>query len=108
LAKRKELGEDVRGIFAMPARKARLWGSLRVWRRNGEKGNEKVAEQLEVHIEVWITCLAFSVSHRRCIRTTNGLKRLIQEIKPRTRLVRIFPGKQACLRLITALVVEQS
>jgi hypothetical protein len=48
-----------------------------VWRRNGEKGNEKVAEHLDVHIEVWITCLGFSESHRLCIRTTNGLKRLI-------------------------------
>jgi len=52
--------------------------------------------------------LAFPESHRRRIRTTNGLERLNQEIKRRSRVVRIFPNREACLRLITALAVEQS
>jgi putative transposase len=47
-------------------------------------------------------------SHRRRIRTTNGLERLNQEIKRRTRLVRIFPNREACLRMVTALAVEFS
>ena len=54
------------------------------------------------------TCLAFPESHRRRIRTTNGLERLNQEIKRRTRVVRIFPNRGACLRLVSALAVEQS
>jgi len=36
-AKRKELGVDLRGIFAATSRESRLWGSLRVWPRNGER-----------------------------------------------------------------------
>ena len=68
----------------------------------------RVAEHLEEHIEECLTCLAFPESHRRRIRTTNGLERLNQEIKRRTRVVRIFPNRQACLRLVTALAVEQS
>ena len=72
------------------------------------KGNEKVACHLEEHIEECLTCLAFPESHRRRIRTTNGLERLNQEIKRRTRVVRIFPNPEACLRLVTALCVEQS
>ena len=75
------------------------------WRR---KGYEKVAEHLEEHIEECLTCLAFPESHRRRIRTTNGLERLNQEIKRRTRVVRIFPNRESCLRLVTALAVEQS
>ena len=75
------------------------------WR---EKGNEKIAEHLEEHVEECLSCLAFPESHRRRIRTTNSLERLNQEIKRRTRVVRIFPNKQACLRLVTALAVEQS
>ena len=47
-------------------------------------------------------------SHRRRIRTTNGLERLNQEIKRRTRVVRIFPNRESCLRLVTALAVEHS
>jgi len=52
--------------------------------------------------------LAFPESHRRRIRTTNGLERLSQEIKRRSRVVRIFPNREACLRLVSALAVEQS
>jgi putative transposase len=48
------------------------------------------------------------VPHWRRIRTTNGLDRLNQEIKRRARVVRNFPNREACLRLVTALVVEHS
>ncbi len=75
------------------------------WRK---KGNEKVAEHIEEHVEECLSCLLFPESHRRRIRTTNGQERLNQEIKRRTRVVRIFPNRQACLRLVTALAVEQS
>jgi transposase-like protein len=42
------------------------------------------------------------------VRTTNGVERLNQELKRRTRVVRIFPNRTALLRLVTALVMEQS
>ena len=58
-------------------------------------------------MEECLSCLAFPESHRRRIRTTNGLERLNQEIKRRTRVVRIFPNREACLRLVTALAIEQ-
>jgi transposase-like protein len=48
------------------------------------------------------------LAHRARIRTTNGLERLNEEIKRRTRVVRIFPNAAACLRLVTALCAEQS
>ena len=51
---------------------------------------------------------AFPEAHRRRIRSTNGVERFNQEIKRRTRVVRIFPNREACLRLVTALCVEQS
>ena len=55
-----------------------------------------------------LSCLALPESHRRHIRTTNGLERFNQEIKRRARVVRIFPNREACLRLVTAIAVEQS
>jgi len=106
--KRKELGADRRTIFASPARETALGAVSSVaekWRR---KGYPKVTEHLEEHVEECLSCLAFPESHRRRIRTTNGLERLNQEVKRRTRVVRIFPNREACLRLVTALAVEQS
>jgi transposase-like protein len=67
-----------------------------------------VAEYVEEHIEECLTCLTFPESHRRRIRTTNSLERFNQELKRRTQVVRIFPDREACLRLVTALAVEQS
>jgi transposase-like protein len=107
-AKRKELASDLRAIFAAPNRKQALTIATSVAERWRKKGNEKVAEHLEEHIEECLSCLAFPESHRRRIRTTNGLERLNQEIKRRTRVVRIFPNEKSCLRLVTALAVEQS
>ncbi len=67
-----------------------------------------MAEHLEEHVEECLSCLSFPESHRKRIRTTNGLERLNQEIKRRSRVVRIFPNRVSCLRLVTALAVEQS
>jgi transposase-like protein len=108
-AKRKELAADLRGIFAAPDSSSALKLASSVankWRL--EKDSEKVAEHVEERIEECLSCLAFPESHRRRIRTTNGLERLNQEIKRRTRVVRIFPNRGACLRLVSALAIEQS
>ena len=67
-----------------------------------------VAEHVEEHIEECLTCLTFPEGHRKRIRTTNGLERFNQELKRRTRVVRIFPNRGSCLRLVSALAIEQS
>lgn len=106
-AKRKELGEGLRGVFAAPTREVALrlaWELADQWRGS----HPEVAEHLEENIEECLSCLSFPESHRRRIRTTNGLERFNQEIKRRTKVVRIFPNREACLRLVTALAVEQS
>ena len=107
-AKRKELGADLRGIFAATSREQALGIASSVAKKWREKCNEKVAEHLEEHVEECLACLPFPESHRRRIRTTNGLERLNQEIKRRTSVVRIFPNRHSCLRLVSALAVEQS
>jgi putative transposase len=106
-AKRKDLAAQLRAIFAATSRDTALRLASELadrWRES----HPKVAEHLEEHLEECLSCLAFPESHRRRIRTTNGQERLNQEIKRRSRVVRIFPNRQACLRLVTALCVEQS
>jgi putative transposase len=106
--KRKELGADLRAIFAQASRERALGLASSVAEKWRGKGNERVAEHLEEHVEECLSCLAFPESHRKRIRTTNGQERLNQEIKRRTRVVRIFPNRESCVRLVSALAVEQS
>lgn len=42
------------------------------------------------------------------MRSTNMIERLNQEIRRRTRVIRIFPDDASCLRLPAALAMEQS
>jgi len=40
------------------------------------------------------------------LKSTNRLERLNEEIKRRTRVVRIFPNPASCLHLVLALCIE--
>lgn len=108
-ARRKELASDLKTIFAATSREQALSiASAMAEKWRSEKGAAKVAEHLEEHVEECLSCLAFPEGHRQRIRTTNSLERFNQELKRRTRVVRIFPNQEACLRLVTALAAEQS
>jgi putative transposase len=44
--------------------------------------------------------------YRRRLRTTNAVERLIEEIRRRERVIRIFPNRESAIRLIGALLME--
>ena len=104
---RVELAGDLREVFAAPD----LESAMRIAGLAAERWlpkYPKAAGLIEDHIEECLAVLAFPASHRQRLRTTNGLERLNEEIKRRTRVVRIFPNRESCLRLVTALAAEQS
>ena len=68
----------------------------------------KLATWLETAVPAGLTVFALPAAHRPRLRTVNSLERLNQEIRRRTRVVRIFPNEAACLRLVTALAMETS
>ena len=106
-SQRRALADDLRGVFAAGTRTQAMAAAQEAaarWRST----HPTVARRLEEDLEDALTCLAFPAEHRVRIRTTNGLERLNQELKRRTRVVRIFPHRASLLRLVTALALEQS
>lgn len=104
---RTELAGDLREVFAAPD----LESAMRIADLAAERWlpkYPKAAGLIEDHIEQCLAILAFPASHRQRLRTTNGLERLNEEIKHLTRVIRIFPNRESCLRLVTALAAEQS
>ncbi len=71
-----------------------------------EKKAPRVARLLEEHGEEILGVYALPEAHRKRMRTTNMLERQNQESKRRTRVVRVFPHEQSCLRLVTVLPME--
>jgi transposase-like protein len=71
-----------------------------------EKKAPKVARLLEECGEQILGVYALPEAHRKRMRTTNMLERQNQELKRRTRVIRVFPHEQSCLRLVTALLME--
>lgn len=67
----------------------------------------KLAHWLEHNVPESLTVLKIPKEHRKKLRTTNGIERPIQqELKRRTRNVRVFPNTEALLRLASAILVE--
>jgi transposase-like protein len=104
---RAEVAEDLRTVFACGTL-ALAREAVRMVADRWRPTHPQLAERTEEDIEDCLACLALPVSHQRRIRTTNGLERVSQELKRRTRVVRIFPNRAACLRLVTALAAEIS
>ena len=71
-----------------------------------EKKAPKVARLLEENGEEILGVYALPEAHRKRMRTTNMLERQNQELKRRTRVIRVFPHEQSLLRLIAALLME--
>jgi putative transposase len=104
---RAALAADLKALFgtASAAQARTLAGEIAArWRDR----QPTVAARLEDDLEDCLACYTVPAAHRARVRTTNGLERLNQELKRRTRVVRIFPDRSSLLRLVTALAEEQS
>lgn len=104
---RKALTIDLHSIFDAPSlrhAKERIREVIEKWR----VGHEELANWLEENIEETLTYFHFPPSYRQRIRTTNMLERFNQELKRRSEVIRVFPNAESCLRLMTALAMEQT
>jgi putative transposase len=66
----------------------------------------KLCEWVEESIGETFSFYRLPLQHHKHLKSTNMLERFNEEIKRRTRVVRIFTNAASCLRLIRALAVE--
>ena len=87
----------------------RLWGCERVgearealgaWvaRWGDEQGFGRLVEWVEDHVEETLTVYRLPREHRLRMKPTNMLERYNEELRRRTRVARIFPNAESCLR----------
>jgi transposase-like protein len=100
-----EVAADIRAVFNAPNRAHAEQYLKQIISKYAEVASD-LADWMEVAIPEGLTVFDFPESHRRRIRTSNMLERVNQEIKRRTRVVRIFPNQSSCLRLVSAILME--
>jgi putative transposase len=89
---RRDLEEARRDLAAWLAKWTPRYPKLCVW--------------VEENIDSTLSFYRLPREHHKHLKSTNMLERLMEELKRRTLVVRIFPNQQSCLRLVRALAVE--
>jgi putative transposase len=104
---RLEVAQSIRSIFTAPDL-ASAQARLRERVLHYAKSAPKLAAWMEANITQGFTVYALPVAHQRRMRTSNAIERLNQELKRRTRVASLFPNEASLLRLVSALLCEQS
>jgi len=107
VAMRPEVSQDLRSVFNAPNRHEadRLLEQLVV---KYASSAPELSKWLETNVPEGLTAFELPATLRRRLRTTNLLERLNQEIKRRTRVATLFPNEASLLRLVSAILSEQS
>lgn len=102
---RKTITSQLREIFNSPtlplaeALLAKLVSSYR-------KSAPDLANWLELNVPESFAVYSLPPEHRQKLRTSNIAERLSQEVKRRTRVVRVFPNIKSLIRLVSALLSD--
>jgi putative transposase len=79
---------------------------LAAWLARWQVVYPRLCDWVEENIAETLTFYRLPLEHHKHLKSTNMLKRFNEEIRRRTRVVRIFPSRESCLRLVRALAVE--
>lgn len=102
---KKEIGEGLKRIFNSDnAKDARQ--RFDELAEQMEKKAHKAIDCLERGLEDSLAVMALPGKYWKRLKSTNMQERLIQEIRRRERVVRIFPNEASALRLMGALLAE--
>lgn len=98
----------VRSIFEQPDRDS-TWSQLYdVVNKLHDAGFDEIADKVHDAADEILAFTAFPVEHWPKIRSNNPQERLNKEIRRRTDVVGIFPNRAALIRLVGALLAEQT
>jgi transposase-like protein len=106
LSMRVEVAATIKYIFNARTRKEAdelLGQALENW----QKTAPKLAQWAETAIPEGLTVLNWATYKRKKLRTSNMAERVNKEIRRRTKVLGIFPNSESCLRLISALLMEE-
>ena len=79
---------------------------LAAWLKRWQARYPKLTDWVEDNIGSTLTFYRLPRLHHRHMKSTNMIERLNEELRRRTRVVRIFPNIASCLRLTRALCAE--
>jgi putative transposase len=97
----------IRTAFVQPTREE----AVAQWRETADRMRDrfpKLAELMDAAEVDVLAHMGFPKEHWRQLASTNPLERVNKEIKRRANVIGIFPNDPAVLRLVGALVVEQT
>jgi putative transposase len=97
--------QELRWLFARRNRKE-AQQDLQAWLTKWAPRYPRLTDWVEANIGETLNYYSLPQPHHKHLKSTNMLERLNEEIKRRTRVVRIFPNPASCLRLIRALCAE--
>ena len=106
LSLRKTIGEDLRQVWNAPSLNE-AEAALKCLVSAHREAAPKLANWLENNVPEGLSVFTLPPEHRLRMRTSNLIERAIQqELKRRTRKIRVFPNEASLERLVTAILVE--
>jgi putative transposase len=106
LAIRGRIGAELRRIWNAPTL-ADAEAELRRLVASYAAATPDLAAWLEANVPEGLAAFTLPEGHRRRLRTANPIERAVQqELKRRTVKVRVFPSRDALLRLVSAVLAE--
>ena len=79
---------------------------LKAWLSKWSEKYPTLCEWVEENIGETLSFYKLPHMHHKHLKSTNMLERMNQEIKRRTHIIRTFPNRESCLRMVRAIAVE--
>jgi transposase-like protein len=106
MADQKAFRADVRAVLHA-ADRVRAEELLDLLRAHWEEKSPKAVDYVEEHLDSLLAVLDLPETHHKRLRTTNMVERFNQELKRKSRLVRVWPNAESRERVYGALLMDQ-